>query len=128
MSKILVIDDARSALQMIEMILVEAGHTVITCLDAVVGVKMLESETFDLIITDIYMPDHDGLEVIRDSRWICPNVPIVALSGMTGARDLLPIAKHLGACQTMTKPFSKADLLWAVHVAIEQRSSQGVEK
>jgi len=120
MHKILVIDDSLAALQMVETMLVEAGHEVTACLESRDVLRLLENETFDLIVTDIYMPDHDGLEIIREARWICPQVPIVALSGLTGSRDLLPIAKHLGACQTLQKPFDKNTLLNIVDTALGQ--------
>jgi len=122
MPKILVIDDARSALQIVEDMLVEAGHEVTSCLNSREVPSLLETKTFDLILTDIYMPDYDGLEIIRETKWICPHVPIVALSGLTGSRDLLPIARHLGACQTLQKPFSKGTLLNVVEAALQGAS------
>jgi DNA-binding response OmpR family regulator len=118
MPRILVIDDSLSALQMFDMILAEAGHEACTCREGKRALELLERERFDVIITDIYMPDVDGLELIRAGRRIRPDTPILAVSGMTGPRDMLKAARFLGARQTIHKPFSKADLLAAVEAAL----------
>jgi DNA-binding NtrC family response regulator len=123
MSKILVIDDSISALQAVEMILADAGYHVHTCLGGRSALQALQQESFNLVITDIYMPDEDGLEVIRDSRRIRPNVPIVAMSGITGPRSMLRVAKFMGASETLQKPFSREELLAAVVVALGANSS-----
>jgi CheY-like chemotaxis protein len=118
MSNVLLVDDSASALQAVEMLLTEAGHRVTAFTDGKGAIRALRHETFDLIVTDIYMPEEDGLQVIQAGRRICPNVPIVAMSGVTGNRDMLKVAKRLGACETLRKPFSKAALLNAVGKAL----------
>jgi CheY-like chemotaxis protein len=114
MPKVLVIDDSPSALQVVETILAGAGYLVTTSTDGKHAVEMLRHEAFDLVLTDLYMPDEDGLEVIRDARRIRPGLPIVAMSGVTGPRNMLDVARHLGACQVLQKPFSCEELLAAV--------------
>jgi DNA-binding response OmpR family regulator len=89
---------------------------------------MATQERFDLIVTDIYMPDGDGLEVIRDLRRVRPNIPFIAMSGMTGQRDMLKVAKYLGASQTLLKPFSAGDLLAAVEAAIGKSLPEGAAR
>jgi DNA-binding NtrC family response regulator len=121
MAKILIIDDSISAVETAEMILVEAGYQAVSCTDGRDAIRLLRgqsADTFDLILTDIYMPDEDGLEVIREARTICPHVPIVAMSGITGSMSMLGVASRLGACQTVTKPFSREDLLGAIEAAL----------
>jgi CheY-like chemotaxis protein len=118
MPRILVIDDSPSALQTAEVILADAGCRVVACTDGKHALRMMREEAFDLIITDIYMPDEDGLQVIRERRRICPKVPIVAMSGIAGQRSMLTVAKHLGACRTVQKPLSRADVLGAVGAAL----------
>jgi CheY-like chemotaxis protein len=118
MPKILVIDDSPTVLEIVEVVLAEAGYQVHACTDVRHGLQALQREPFDLIVTDIYMPDTDGIELIREGRRIRPNIPIVAMSGVTGRRGMLAVAKHLGACQTVLKPFSKADLLDAAGAAL----------
>jgi CheY-like chemotaxis protein len=128
MSRVLVVDDSRSAREVVEMVLSEAGYDVAACGNGKAAVARLQKESFDLIITDIYMPENDGLEVIQSRRRICPQVPVIAMSGETGTRSMLAVARHMGACQTIRKPFSKADLLdtvWAALHASAEPSPEG---
>ncbi len=118
MARILLIDDSPSALQTVAGILEEAGYEVETCGEGKGAVQLLRHNRFDLIITDIYMSDEDGLEVMWEARQICPTVPVVAVSGVTGVGNMLGVAKYLGACQTVRKPFSSRDLLNAVGAAL----------
>ncbi len=118
MSRILVVDDSVSTLETVGLILTEVGHEVATCESGRRAVLLLPRQNIDLVITDIYMPEEDGLEIIRDMRRICPEVPVVAMSGMTGKWAMLEVASYLGACATLAKPFSKAQLLQAVAKAL----------
>jgi DNA-binding response OmpR family regulator len=118
MLKILVIDDSSTVLLSVRGTLAGAGYGVSTCNSARAAMRMATQESFDLIVTDIYMPDGDGLEVIRDLRRVRPNIPFIAMSGMTGQRDMLRVAKFLGASQTLQKPFLAKDLLAAVEAMI----------
>jgi CheY-like chemotaxis protein len=118
MANILVIDDSRSALALTGLILEEAGHRVIPCLSASGALKLAAETPVDLIVTDIYMPEKDGLEIIRDARKACPCIPIIAISGAGDATDMLNVARHLGAAYTLRKPFSKEQLLRAVTMAL----------
>jgi two-component system chemotaxis response regulator CheY len=116
--KILVIDDSRTVLLFVRQALEGAGYAISTCQDAKTAGKMAAAERFDLIITDIYMPDGDGLDVIRDLRVLHPGLPFLAMSGMTGQLNMLRVAKLLGARHTLQKPFLARDLLAAVEAAI----------
>jgi DNA-binding NtrC family response regulator len=118
MGTILVIDDSASMLVTVAAILAEAGHEVLTCGSGKQAVPMLSGQALDLVITDIYMPDEDGLEIIRDTRRICPEVPVIAMSGMTGKWAMLKVAAHLGASGTLVKPFSPGQLLQVVEKAL----------
>jgi two-component system, chemotaxis family, chemotaxis protein CheY len=122
MPKILVIDDSPSALQVIAMTLAAAGYETCTCSDGKIALAALRSEAFDLIVTDIYMPEKDGLEVIQEGHRIGPNIPIIAMSGMTGERSMLAAAKLMGACRTLEKPLSQTGLLAAVGAALSEHS------
>lgn len=125
MSRILVIDDSVSVLELIEMLLTEAGHEVVACMDGKRAISKLRSEPFDLLVTDIYMPEMDGLEIIMEGRRIRPSLPVVAMSGASGHRGMLDVARYLGACQTLQKPFSRADLMDAVTAAVGMAFSGG---
>jgi DNA-binding NtrC family response regulator len=119
MHRILVVDDSPSILELVEKILTDAGYRADTCTNGKSAIRMLQRDAFDLILTDIFMPDEDGLEVIQKGRQICPNVPFVAMSGVTGHIGMLAVAKRMGASQTIEKPFSKARLLEAVRAALD---------
>ncbi|MEI9972880.1 MAG: response regulator [Ignavibacteriota bacterium] len=71
------------------MILSEAGYEVCTSSDGRSALELLDREPFDVLVTDIYMPDMDGLEIILEERRLRPDIPIVAVSGMTGPRNML---------------------------------------
>lgn len=118
MPRILVIDDSPSTLETVAAMLVTAGHQVISCADGKRAQQMIEREGFDLILTDIFMPEHDGLQIIMEVGRLRPKVPIIAMSGKSGMLDMLPVAKHLGACQLLRKPFSNTDLVAAVEMAM----------
>ena len=118
MPHILVIDDSRSTLETVALMLVTAGHQVRCCADGKHAQQMMEHEAFDLVVTDIFMPEQDGLEIIREARRLQPKVPVLAMSGISGTLDMLPVAQRLGACQLLRKPFSTTDLLAAVEMAL----------
>ncbi len=118
MANILVVDDSKSALSLTELFLAEAGHRVTPCLAAANALKVAVETSAELIITDIYMPDKDGLEIIRDARKTCPGIPVLAVSGYNDAEDILFVARRMGAASTLMKPFSREQLLRAVAVAM----------
>ena len=115
MAKILVIDDDPMVRTTIGRILRHGGHEPILAENGVRGVELFSKEHPDLVITDIIMPEKDGIETIREIHGLCPDARIVALSG--GARignlDFLGMAMKLGACAMIDKPFG-ADELCAV--------------
>ena len=118
MARIIVIDDSVSIIEAIEMFLSEAGHEIVISTSGRRGIQLLRRQAADLVITDIYMPDEDGLQVIQDARRLCPQTPVIAMSGMTGEYNMLRVAECLGACCTLQKPFSNEQLLEAVNAAL----------
>jgi DNA-binding response OmpR family regulator len=120
MSRILVIDDALSSLVLIEEYLNMDGQTVVTCQAGRQALKVASAEPFDLVITDIYMPDKDGLEVIGDLRKYHPKLPIIAVTGAEGAKDMRFVAKTLGASSTLHKPFTCEELREAIESTLSR--------
>lgn len=114
---ILVVDDATDALEVIGICLRESGHAV-TCVSAGrEAISLLEDRHFDLIVTDILMPDTDGMQVIMAARQHQPQAQVIAMSGggdFFSARHLLKLGGALGADMQLTKPFSRATLLSAI--------------
>lgn len=113
---VLVIDDDVGVGTMIRLMLDDEGYRVISVTDARDGLRKLTAERVDLIITDIIMPDMEGIELIVRVRNAHPTVRIVAISG--GGRshnaDFLKFAQRLGADAVLAKPFRREDLMEVV--------------
>ena len=124
-ARILVIDDEISIRAMLRDMLEGEGHQVIEAPDGAVAMKQCRDQSVDLIITDILMPEKDGLEVIREIRRLAPDTKVIAISGGNPQVHVrfLDIAKHLGAYRTIDKPFALHTLLDAVHDALQAGSS-----
>lgn len=117
MARILVVDDDISIRALLREILEEEGHLVEEAGDGKQGVLCYRAQPADLVITDILMPEKDGVELIMDLQESYPEVKIIAMSG--GGRGLdaqfsLRIAKDFGAVQQLEKPFTQKQVLATV--------------
>ena len=117
MAKILIIDDEPSVLESLEQALRTAGHKVHSAGNGSEAITSFRKDPADLLITDIFMPDRDGLEVIMHFRDEFPNIPIIAITGNPKANTLV-LASKLGAVAALSKPFSVDELLTAVSGAL----------
>lgn len=106
MAKILVIDDEPALRTMLRDAL-EPEHTIVEAGNGIEGVKAFTAEPFDLVITDIIMPDQEGIETIVEIRKLQPTQKIIAMSGggRTRTIEFLKIAEKLGADKILKKPF-----------------------
>jgi len=111
--KILVIDDDYSVRYTLARILRGNGYEVVTAADGEQGMSVFRSDPPDLVITDIIMPNQEGIETIRHMRRERPDARIIAISGggRFGNLDVLEIARKFGADEVMHKPFDAAELL-----------------
>lgn len=120
MPRILVIDDDNEVRRGVVRMLEHMGHDVVQAADGRQAMVLFEADPPDLVITDINMPEMDGIEVINQLRQMKAGVPIIAMSG--GGRMpkeiLLSSAGLLGAVGTLEKPFLLADLTSAVEEAL----------
>jgi CheY-like chemotaxis protein len=116
MAKILVFDDEPSILLMIKKMLEKAGHDVDVALNGREGLEMFEKNKPDLLITDIIMPEKEGLETIFELRRKYPDLKIIAISGggRIGPDGYLPGAKLLGANAAFSKPLVPREFLQTV--------------
>jgi two-component system chemotaxis response regulator CheY len=107
----LLIDDNKSELLVLKMYVESFGFIVDICSEAKAALLLLESNAPDLLITDIVMPDTDGLELIKAVRALHKDVPMIAVSGTTEGGLYLSMAKKFGATATLTKPINPEKLL-----------------
>ncbi|MEK9968344.1 MAG: response regulator, partial [Ferrovibrio sp.] len=105
--------------ELIAAILTSDQHSVVRSRDGRAGMERFCAEPFDLVITDILMPNQEGLETIRSLVKQKPDVRIIAVSGSgrDGGVDYLRIAQEFGAIGALQKPFQPEDLLRLVHQA-----------
>ena len=122
MARIFVIDDDPGMRRTICRSLRRAGHFVITFPNGRDAVKRFAIDPPDLLITDIFMPETEGLEIISNARKLRPAMPIIAISGISIAPvDYLYIAKKLGADAALKKPFRLAELRNLVSQLLRQQ-------
>jgi CheY-like chemotaxis protein len=120
LANILVVDDDPAVRMTIQLLLERAGHRVVVAGDGRQGLAAFETDAFDLLFLDIFMPGMDGLETMRLMLRRRPGIPIIVISGRPivsdamGAPDFLSMATKLGAVRTLPKPFRPADLDAAV--------------
>jgi DNA-binding response OmpR family regulator len=121
-SHILVIDDDGDLRVLMQEVLEAEGYTVSVAADGQQGIELQRKQPASLLITDIFMPEKEGIETIRDFREEFPNVPIIAMSGggMLRRRSWLFTAKALGATVILQKPFRISDLLRSVTAVLNR--------
>ena len=116
MTRVLVMDDDAVLRGALRVALEAAGYEVLDAADGETGLRLHDEHGADLVLVDIFMPERDGLEVIRALRAAIPRPKIVAMSGggRIGEFDVLQAAAALGAARTLQKPFEPHVLLAAI--------------
>lgn len=108
MANVLVIDDDQTVREMLREFLKAEGHQPTLAGDGNQGLAALRAGRFELVVTDLVMPNREGLETIQEIRRLQPDLKILAVSG--GGPDCgltyLRIAKSMGATVTLAKPFT----------------------
>lgn len=117
MARILVIDDDRMVRETLTTILAAAGHQVAVANEGQKGLKLFAEFQPHLVITDILMPEKEGVETIQDLRRLAPDLPIIAISGggRIGNSSFLRVAQRFGANRTFAKPFEPGEIVSAVN-------------
>lgn len=122
MARILIVDDEVTFRTVAAAALTNNGHSIIKAQDGRTGLALLATHPIDLIITDVLMPEQDGLELIMKVRETGNRLPIIAITGHPAKSALyLKLAKALGADRVLAKPFSIEDLLAAIRELLEPR-------
>lgn len=115
MARILIIDDDDTLRGIIAKSLTHAGHTVSQANNGRKGVALFKSAPTDLVITDLVMPEQEGMETIKVLHAGFPDLPIIAMSGgLDGSPLYLDLTRRLGARITLTKPFTLQQLKVAI--------------
>ncbi len=117
MARILIIDDDNEFREMVREILIEADfNSIEEAVNGGVGMKLLRQQSFDLVITDIVMPEKEGIETIIELNRDYPGIKIIAMSGggKRGNQNYLEMAQYLGASRILAKPFQRSDLIKTV--------------
>jgi CheY-like chemotaxis protein len=116
MARILIIDDDVQTLNMLRKMLEREGYEVMDAPDGKEGLKLYRENPTDLIITDLIMPEMEGIETIQELKQDFPDIKIIAMSGggRVGPGDYLHLAKMLGAQRTFAKPVERKELLKAI--------------
>jgi DNA-binding response OmpR family regulator len=119
--KILIIDDDEKVLEALKDVLETNGYVVHTAGNGAAGIRSFDADPPDLVITDINMPDVEGIELIRNLAKRNRKVPVIAISGDPVGTKFLKAARLLGAVDTLLKPFSIAELREKVAAAIGKK-------
>ncbi len=125
MARILVVDDDDLIRKLVVRTLERAGYEVVASADGQQAARQYRSQPADLIITDLFMPEKEGMEIITELRRDHPEVKIIAISGAgsLGPTGYLEVARMIGASRTLAKPFGQEELLSAVRELLEESES-----
>ncbi|HEY1107928.1 MAG TPA: response regulator [Opitutaceae bacterium] len=120
MAHILLVDDDDLFRNMLGITLGKLGHTVVPARDGREALRLFRVTSVELVLTDLVMPEKEGIETIRELRALKPDVKIVAMTGgnPSDARDYLKMASLMGAARTLNKPFSHDELTEAIAAAL----------
>jgi CheY-like chemotaxis protein len=120
MPGILVVEDDKELREMLKISLIRHKYTVLEAADGKEAITHFKPSITDLVITDLIMPDEDGLKVIMKLRETKPSIKIIAISGggKAGPGSYLNLAKALGANAVFSKPFSINDLIAKIELLL----------
>ena len=126
-TRALVIDDEQIVLDSVSRILTEDAYEVDTSLSGRQGLKKALEGDYDVVLTDIRMPDIGGMRVLRDVKRAKPALPVVIITGYANIRSAVQ-AMRLGAADYLEKPFTPEQLLKAVNAALEAATLEPEEQ
>ncbi len=126
MARILIIDDDIQIREMLSQMLEKEGFEVAYAENGIKAERIYRKTSVDLVITDIIMPDKEGLETIVELRRDFPHIKIIAISGggRIGPEPYLKIAKSMGAMFTFVKPIDRKELVDAIRKALGEVKSE----
>lgn len=122
MPRVIVIDDQEPIRRIVRSALERAGHEVFEAGDGEVGLQLLERHPADVVLSDIFMPGMDGIQMLRQIRKQFPDVKVIVMSGgdSTGMLDLRRDAELLGAVKSLPKPFTTHEIVAIVNSVLNR--------
>jgi len=123
MARILIVDDDEMDRLMERSMLDGLGHTLLFASDGDTALSVYQKQKVDLVITDLAMPELNGLRLIQEIMEFDPDARIIAVSGVSA--DQLDLAESMGAVHTLFKPVEHGELLAAVERALEKQDPGG---
>jgi DNA-binding NtrC family response regulator len=127
--RILVVDDDRTVRNAVRVMLEEAGMEISEATNGAEALRALRRHGADVVLCDLFMPEQDGMEFLRELRPRSSGVRVVAMSGggnFHGTVDLLPVARFLGAVAVLPKPFNQHELRAAIADAVREQPSDSI--
>src|ERR1700757_3512797 len=121
MATILIVDDARSTLHALEVLLRRAGYTVLTAVSGAEGLTHVAHQQVELLLCDVHMPHMDGLTVLRQVKAQDGGLAVVMMSGHGDIATAVSAMKE-GACDYLVKPFGEEEVLRVVQKALAMRA------
>jgi CheY-like chemotaxis protein len=121
MAQVLVVDDEDQVRKLIRLVMEQEGHTVVEASNGKRATQRIQEAEIDLVISDVVMPDMDGLELIREIRRTYQGIKILAISGAgkEGPGLYLNIAERFGADAILMKPFAPDQLIEKVSALLQ---------
>lgn len=126
MLHILLVEDSPVVMMSVREILVTAGHRVEEANTGKEALDRLRHQKFDLIVTDIWMPEMDGIQFLKEMRGVGNEMPVIVVSGGAPNAPLTytaPLATTFGANAVVYKPFHRAELLEAITSVMATRAA-----
>jgi len=126
MKGIMIVEDETEVREMLKIALVKRKYLVLEATNGKEALSKFKPSVIDLVITDILMPEEDGLKVIMKLKELKPDIRIIAISGggKAGPANYLNIAKALGADEIVSKPFSLKTLLSKIEELLDSKQNQ----
>ncbi len=115
--KVLVVDDEADTCLLLTKVLTKEGHDVSTASDGIEALRVIDREEIDLIITDMKMPNMDGISFLKAAKKALPDVKVIIMTAYGGVESYLD-AMNLGAFEYLNKPFEINELLTIVNKAL----------
>ncbi|ALM08726.1 chemotaxis protein CheY [Sediminicola sp. YIK13] len=122
MSKILIIEDDTAFCQMLEKFLTKKGYDVVTSFSAADAKGKIRESSFDLVLTDLRLPDYDGIALLGDIKELHPKVPVIVMTGYAEVGTAVEAMKK-GAFDYISKPFTPEEIVMVIANALTSKSS-----